>query len=121
MLDWKTYQGELLARIGDIGKLSPETLKGYRALSAAGTQTGRLDGKTRELIALAAAVTARCDGCIAVHADAAARHGASREELAEALGVAVAIGAGAALVYSARTLDAFEANKAARQNEGAAQ
>ena len=117
MLDWKTYQGELLARIGDIGKLSPETLKGYRALGAAGAQTGRLDDKTRELIALAAAVTARCDGCIAVHADAAARNGASREELAEALGVAVAIGAGAALVYSARTLDAFEANTAAGQDQ----
>lgn len=119
MLEWKTYQSELLARIGDIGKLSPDTVNGYRALSAAGAQNGRLDDKTRELIALAAAVTARCDGCIAVHADAAAKHGASREELAEALGVAVAIGAGAALVYSARTLDAFEANKAARQTEGA--
>jgi AhpD family alkylhydroperoxidase len=114
MLDWKTYQSELLARIGDIGKLSPETVKGYRTLGAAGVQTGRLDDKTRELIALASAVTARCDGCIAVHADAAARHGASREELAEALGVAIAIGAGAALVYSARTLDAFDATNATR-------
>ncbi|UQR64189.1 carboxymuconolactone decarboxylase family protein [Bradyrhizobium sp. C-145] len=113
MLDWKTYQGELLARIGDVGKLSPETVKGCRALSAAGAQSSRLGDKTRELIALAAAVTARCDGCIAVHAEAATRHGASREELAEALGVAIAIGAGAALVYSARTLDAFEANHAA--------
>ncbi|GGI32827.1 carboxymuconolactone decarboxylase family protein [Bradyrhizobium guangdongense] len=121
MLDWKHYQGELLARIGDIGKLSPDTVKGYRALSAAGAQTGQLDNKTRELIALAAAVTARCDGCIAVHADAAAKYGASREELAEALGVAIAIGAGAALVYSARTLDAFEANRTAKQNEGAVQ
>ncbi|RXG92076.1 carboxymuconolactone decarboxylase family protein [Bradyrhizobium zhanjiangense] len=113
MLDWKTYQRELLARIGDVGKLSPETVQGYRALSAAGAQSSRLGDKTRELIALAAAVTARCDGCIAVHAEAATRHGASREELAEALGVAIAIGAGAALVYSARTLDAFEANNAA--------
>lgn len=117
MLDWKAYQGKLLARIGDIGKLSPETVKSYRALSAAGAQGGLLDDKTRELIALAAAVTARCDGCIAVHADAAARHGASREELVEALSVAIAIGAGAALVYSARTLDAFEANTAARQSQ----
>ena len=112
MLDWKTYQGELLARIGEIGKLSPETLTGYRTLGAANARTGRLGNKTRELIALAAAVTARCDGCIAVHAEAAARQGASREELAEALGVAIAIGAGAALVYSARTLEAFDANLA---------
>ncbi len=118
MMDWKAYRNDLLARIGDIGTLSPETLKGYRGLSAAGSQTGQLDDKTRELIALAAAVTARCDGCIAVHADAAARHGASREELAEALGVAIAIGAGASLVYSARTLEAFDASRTPKQSEG---
>jgi alkylhydroperoxidase/carboxymuconolactone decarboxylase family protein YurZ len=59
MMDWKAYRNDLLARIGDIGTLSPETLKGYRGLSAAGSQTGPLDDKTRELIALAAAVSAR--------------------------------------------------------------
>jgi len=58
-------------------------------------------------------VTARCDGCIAIHVDAAVRHGASREELIEALGVAISVNAGAALVYSARTLDAFTARREA--------
>lgn len=53
------------------------------------------------------AVTTRCDGCIAVHAAQAAHAGASKEEVAEALGVAVALNAGAALVYSARVLDAL--------------
>ena len=48
----------------------------------------------------------RCDGCITVHTEAALRHGATKEEIAEALGVSVAINAGAALVYSARVLDA---------------
>ena len=118
MMDWSAYRSDLLARIGDIGALSPATLKGYRELGAAGPQTGKLDAKTRELIALAAAVTARCDGCIAVHAAAAARFGASREELAEALGVAIAIGAGASLVYSARTLEAFDASRAPKPGEG---
>ena len=58
---------------------------------------------------MAVAVTVRCDGCIATHVDAARKSGATREEIAEALGVAVAINAGAALVYSARTLDAYAA------------
>ena len=44
-------------------------------------------------------------GCITVHAEAAARHGASREEMAEALGVAAAVNAGAALVYSTRAYE----------------
>jgi AhpD family alkylhydroperoxidase len=67
-----------------------------------------LDAKTRELIALAVAVTTRCDGCITVHSAAAARAGASREEVAAALSVAIALNAGAALVYSARAFDAFD-------------
>jgi AhpD family alkylhydroperoxidase len=59
------------------------------------------------LIALAVAVTTRCDGCIAVHTEAAIRHGATKDEIAEALGVAVALNAGSALVYSTRVMDAF--------------
>ncbi len=64
------------------------------------------------MIALAVAVTRQCDGCVTVHTDAAVRHGASREEIAEALGVAVAVNAGAALVYSARVLDAYTSRTA---------
>ncbi|MGH8061896.1 MAG: carboxymuconolactone decarboxylase family protein [Pseudoxanthomonas sp.] len=110
MLDWNEYRKELGPRIGEIGKLSPDTLKGYLTLSGAGEKTNHLDGKTRELIALAVAVTTRCDGCITVHVDAALKQGASREEIAEALGVAIALNAGAALVYSARVMDAVAAH-----------
>lgn len=111
MLDWNEYRKELGPRIGELGKLSPDTLKGYLALSGAGAKTNHLDAKTRELIALAVAVTTRCDGCITVHVDAALKQGASREEIAEALGVAVALNAGAALVYSARVMDAVAAHE----------
>jgi AhpD family alkylhydroperoxidase len=106
MLDWLQYRKELLGRIGEVGKLSPDTLKGYQTLTGAGAKTGHLDAKTRELISLAVAVTTRCDGCITVHVGEALKHGATREEIAEALGVAVAMNAGAALVYSARAMDA---------------
>lgn len=109
MLDWEQYRKTLAQRVGELGTLSPDTLSGYQALSGAGQKTARLDSKTRELIALAVAVTMRCDGCIAVHAKAAVRHGASKEEVAEALGVAVALNAGAAMVYSARVMDALAA------------
>lgn len=109
MLEWNDYRKQLMGRIGEAAKLSPDTVQGYKTLHEAGAKTGKLDPKTRELIALAVAVTRQCDGCIAVHVDAAIRHGADREEIMEALGVAVAINAGAALVYSARVLDAFAA------------
>ena len=109
MLDWNNYRDQVLTRVGQIGKHSPDTEKGYLTLSGAGAKTARLDAKTRELIALAAAVSLRCDGCIAVHADAAKKRGVTEDELAEALGVAISVNAGAALVYATRTFDAFEA------------
>jgi AhpD family alkylhydroperoxidase len=96
-----------------VARLSPETVKGYNTLSKAGTKTNHLDAKTGELITLAVAVTLRCDGCITVHAEAAIKHGPSIEEIAEALGVAVCVNAGAALVYSARVMDAYELNPTA--------
>lgn len=106
MFEWQKYRKELLGRIGEFGQLSPETLSGYQKLSKAGQSTAQLDAKTRELISLAVAVTTRCDGCITVHTAEAIRLGATREQVAEALGVAVAMNAGAAMVYSARVMDA---------------
>ena len=62
MLDWNEYQKQLAGTIGDIARTSPDIMRGYRTLSEAGAKTGKLDAKTRELIALAVAVTLRCDG-----------------------------------------------------------
>lgn len=113
MMDWNGYRQQVVAGFGEIATLSPDTVKGYAALSGAGQKTNRLDAKTRELIALAVAVSLRCDGCITVHTDAAITLGATREEIAEALGVAVSINAGAAIVYSTRVFDAYANHPAA--------
>lgn len=110
MMDWKQYRDQLRARVAEIGDFSADTVKGYGTLSGAGARTGHLDPKTRELIALAAAVSLRCDGCIAVHTALARKLGTSKEELAEALGVAISVNAGAALVYSTRVFDAFDSS-----------
>lgn len=109
MFDWKKYRDELGQKIGELATLSPDTVGGYKLASGAGAKTANLDEKTRQLISLAVAVTTRCDGCIAFHTQAAVKAGAKPAEVAEALGVAVAMNAGAALVYSARALDALEA------------
>lgn len=85
----------------------PDVYKGYGALHAAAMGAGDLDVKTKELIALAIAVTVRCDGCMASHAKAAARAGATRQEAAEAIGVAVLLNGGPGTVYGPRAFDAF--------------
>ena len=56
-----------------------------------------LDLKTKELIAIAASLNAGCHGCFKGHVVKAARNGASREEIGEAIAVALAI-SGAAIV-----------------------
>jgi AhpD family alkylhydroperoxidase len=109
MKDWNTYRNQVVKGVGELSKLSPDTVRGYSALGGAAAKTGQLDPKVHELIALAVAVSLRCDGCITVHAAAARKLGVTEQELAEALGIAVSVNAGAALVYSTRTLDAFEA------------
>ena len=110
MMDWNAYRQQVVAGVGGFAKLSPDTVKGYGAMGSAGQKTGHIDAKNRELIALAVAITLRCDGCITVHVDAARKLGATQEEIAEALGVAVSINAGAAIVYSTRALDAYAAS-----------
>ena len=110
MFDWNLYRQQVVAGVGGLAKLSPETVRGYGAMGAPGQKTGHLDARTRELIAVAVSITLRCDGCITVHTDNARKLGASQEQVAEALGVAVSVNAGAAIVYSMRALDAFAAS-----------
>ena len=55
------------------------------------------------------AVTRQCGGCIITHTDAAIKQGATREEIVEALSVAVAINAAAALIFSSGVMDIFNA------------
>ena len=107
MLNWNEYQNQIQQQIAEIGRTNRNIVKGYNELTNAGNTTNLLGGKVRELIALAVAVTRQCDGCIVTHTDAAIKKGATKEEIMEALSVAIAVNAGAALIFSSRVLDAF--------------
>jgi AhpD family alkylhydroperoxidase len=120
MLDWNGYQKEISGKLGELSKVSPDTVEGYMTLSGANAKSSALGEKTRQLISLAVAVTTRCDGCIVFHTQAALKAGATKAEISEALGVSVAMNAGAALIYSARVLDAMDLNIAAAAKERAA-
>ena len=82
-------------------------LKAFDLIQAAGTD-GALSHKQKELIALAIAVAKQCDGCIASHARGAARRGATVDEVAEALGVAIVMNGGPGTVYAPRAFAAFQ-------------
>ncbi len=85
----------------------PETAKAFSQLSASASADGVLDKKTKELIALALAVGARCDACIGFHTKALAQLGATQQEVAETLGVCVAMGGGPSMMYAAEAVAAF--------------
>ena len=106
--DWDTYNSGLRDRGKELAAMHPELMKGFSALSRGAATTKHLDAKTREMIALAVAVTTRCEGCIDAHVRKARAAGATKEEVAEALGVAIALNAGAALTYSLHVLDAMD-------------
>ena len=79
----------------DIKKLRkdiPDTVNAFSALANAASRSGALDKKAKELIALALGVAAHCDGCIGFHVEALVKLGASRQEIEEALGMAVYMG-----------------------------
>jgi AhpD family alkylhydroperoxidase len=86
----------------------PDAMQGFSALAQAATKSQALDRKTKELIALAIGVATRCDGCIGFHSETLVKLGASREEVAEALGMAVYMGGGPALMYAADAIGAFD-------------
>ena len=85
----------------------PDIYKGFGELHHASFAPGALETKTKELIALAIGVAEGCDGCIASHARAAARAGATRQEAAEAIGVTFLMKGGPATIYGPRAYDAF--------------
>lgn len=84
------------------------TMQGFSALAQAATRHGALDRKTKELIALAIGVATHCDGCIGFHTEALVKLGATRTEVEEALGMAIYMGGGPALMYAADAVGAFE-------------
>ena len=102
---------EILTELAPLGRelraLLPDVYDGFGQLHTAAFGDGALDRKTKELLALAIAIAVRCDGCIASHARGAAQKGATEAEVAETIGVAIAMSGGPGTVYGPRALAAF--------------
>lgn len=107
--EWDQFVVQTDRRMAEVRKVIPDAARGFADLAKAAIAPGALDSKTKELIALAIGITARCDGCLAYHAKAAARYGATREEVAETIGVSVYMGGGPSMIYGAEALAAFDA------------
>lgn len=103
----KDVQAELREPVRALRERIPAVFEAYGALHHAALADGALDAKTKELIALAVAVSKQCEGCIASHARGAARRGATADEVAEAIGVAIMVDGGPGTVYGPRAFAAW--------------
>ncbi|MCE5233830.1 MAG: carboxymuconolactone decarboxylase family protein [Mizugakiibacter sp.] len=86
-------------------ELAPQTLDAFKAFSAQVFAEGALPVKMKQLIAVAVAHVTQCPYCIRGHTEAALRHGASEQELMEAIWVAAEMRAGGAYAHSTLALD----------------
>jgi len=106
--DFVQVADEVTSGIGLLRQGSPDAIKGFGALSMAATASKTIDTKTKELMALAIGIAVHCDGCVAYHTKMAHQHGATRDEVAETIALAVYMGGGPAVVYGADALRAFD-------------
>ncbi|MEO1060108.1 MAG: carboxymuconolactone decarboxylase family protein [Actinomycetota bacterium] len=105
---YPSYRKQLIGGLAAMRADAPDVMTAFNELHRASLADGSLSTATKELIALAIGVAARCEGCIAFHVSAALRAGATREQIVEALGVAVMMGGGPATMYAAEAFAALE-------------
>ncbi len=107
-MDWKDHNAAMRGRLRSLNQTIPDTTKGFGALTKTVHETGVLDGKTKEFVALAISVADRCDPCIGFHVEALIKAGASRDEVADVLTVCIQMGGGPSLMYAAKALEAYD-------------
>jgi AhpD family alkylhydroperoxidase len=104
---WKAAD-DVVAGLALMRDGAPAAMKAFGSLALAATAPNALDTKTKELMALAISIAARCGGCVAYHTRAALKAGANRQETVETVALAVYMGGGPAAVYGADAIRAFD-------------
>lgn len=95
-----------MTKLGKLGGLAGEgTWEAFGDFSAKAFAEGALSVKTKELIALAVALTTQCGYCIESHRKKAIAAGATEEEMAEMVFVTMAMRAGGALTHGTHLID----------------
>jgi AhpD family alkylhydroperoxidase len=107
-MDWQAKIEDTRGALRVLNRTIPEATKGFATLSRAVKEGGVLGAKDKEFVALGISVAMRCDDCIAFHVEALMKAGATREEVADVLAMAVQMGGGPALMYAARALQCWD-------------
>jgi len=106
--NYPKYRQHLNLLMTKMSKELAGPVSGFARLRRESLADGSLSRKTKELIALGIAIAARCDACIAYHVHDALRAGATKQEVAETIGVAIMMGGGPATMYGCHAFEALE-------------
>jgi AhpD family alkylhydroperoxidase len=102
------YDKKNLGKLKGLEARVPETMKAFVAFDKAAMSDGAIPRKYKELMALAVAFTTQCPYCIDIHAGNARETGASDQEISEAVMVAAALRAGAAVTHGTHAIKGHE-------------
>ena len=105
---WKDEIATTKNQLRSLNKAIPEATKGFAVLTKAVKENGPLEFKHKEYIALGIAVATHCEPCIAFHVEALVRAGATREEVADVLAMAIQMGGGPALMVAGSALEMYD-------------
>ncbi|MFD3190069.1 carboxymuconolactone decarboxylase family protein [Sedimentitalea sp. HM32M-2] len=107
-MTWQDKLNGTRAGLRNLNGAIPETARAFGALSKTVKQDSALDYKTKEFVALGISVAVRCEPCISLHVETLFKLGASREELADVLGMCVQMGGGPSMMYAAKALECYD-------------
>jgi AhpD family alkylhydroperoxidase len=98
------YDMANLKKLKSLKEAAPEAMAAYQAFDAAALKDGAIPAKYKHLMAIAIAMTTQCPYCIEVHTKKAKQLGCTDAEIAEAVMVAAALRAGAAVTHGSHAI-----------------
>jgi len=107
-MNWSDKLSAIRTDLRGLNRTIPDTTRAFNELGKAAKNGGVLDAKTKEFVALGISVADRCEPCIGLHIEALIKVGATREEVADVLGMCIQMGGGPSLMYAAKALACFD-------------
>ena len=107
-MDWKAYLDDQSQALAKFRRERPDTGRAFTSMHHASMSEGSLTVREKELIALAIGISKQCVDCIGYHVQAAAKAGASRDDISDVISIAVYMGGGPAYMYAVKALEAYD-------------
>jgi len=115
--EFREYRARMNDRVLKIDHLG---IKRFFGLDSAAYRDGALDGKTKELLGLAASAVLRCNDCIDYHLQQCVEAGWKDDELYDALNVALLVGGSIVVPHLRHAVETIDLLRAEQDASGSA-